>query len=410
MCSKNDSFSRRDFLKTAGAVGIGSLMAPVTSLSLAGDPANSIGAENKIVPTRPFGRTGERVSMLSLGGAFHWSNLMLMKQAFERGVTYWDTAPGYGNGHSEEAIGKYFLKFPEDRKKVFLVTKLDTFHTPSMTKSLEISLERMKTSYVDLMLMHGISNAYEMDDSIKKWAEKLKAHGKIRFFGFSTHSNMASCLRDGAKLGWIDGIMPTYNFRVMNKDEMKHAVEACFNAGIGLTAMKTQATGWGSSSQRLSDREQSLLNQFKANGLTLEQAKLKAVWRDTRIASICSHMTNMTILAANISAALNKRALSNKDTDILEQYAGETTSGYCAGCASICESPLLHEVPVSDVMRFLMYSRCYGEVERASAAFHALPKAARSKMARLNYTEAERRCPQGMPIGRLMREAVSELA
>jgi len=410
MTRENGSFTRRDFLKTAGAVGIGSLIAPATSLSVTGDPANSTGTELKSIPTRPFGRTGEQVSILALGGAFHWSNLLLMKQAIDRGVTYWDTAPGYGNGHSEEAIGKYFLKFPEDRKKVFLVTKADTFHTPSMTTSFENSLERMKTSYVDLLLMHGISNAYDMNDSIKNWAEKLKASGKIRFFGFSTHSNMASCLRDGAKLGWIDGIMPTYNFRVMNQKEMKNAVAACFNAGIGLTAMKTQATGWGSSTQPLSDREQSILNQLKANGLTVEQAKLKAVWRDTRIASICSHMTNRTILSANISAALDKRALSNEDTEILKQYAGETTSSYCAGCASICESPLLHEVPVSDVMRFLMYSRCYGERERASAAFHALPKATRSKMARINYTKAERRCPQGMPIGRLMHEAVSELA
>ena len=120
-------------------------------------------------------------------------------------------------------------------------------------------------------------------------------------------------------------------------------------------------------------------------------------------------MTNRTILSANVSAALDKRVLSNEDTDTLEQYAGETTSTYWAGCASICESSLFHEVPVSDVMRFLMYSRCYGEVERASAAFHALTKATRNKMARLNYTEAERKCPQGMPIGRLMREAVSEL-
>jgi hypothetical protein len=56
------------------------------------------------------------------------------------GVTYWDTAPRYGNGRSEEAIGKYFQKFPDDRKKVFLVTKSDTLDIPSMTTSLENSL------------------------------------------------------------------------------------------------------------------------------------------------------------------------------------------------------------------------------------------------------------------------------
>ena len=45
-----------------------------------------------------------------------------------------------------------------------------------------------------------------------------------------------------AKLGWVDGIMMTYNYRLMVKDEMKRAVDACAKAGIGLTAMKTQAT------------------------------------------------------------------------------------------------------------------------------------------------------------------------
>ena len=44
-------------------------------------------------------------------------------QAFKKGVTYWDTADSYGRGENEKAIGKYFAKFPDDRKKVFLVTK-----------------------------------------------------------------------------------------------------------------------------------------------------------------------------------------------------------------------------------------------------------------------------------------------
>jgi hypothetical protein len=44
-----------------------------------------------------------------------------------------------------------------------------------------------------------------------------------------------------AKLGWIDGIMTSYKYRLMVKDEMKRAVDACAKAGIGLTAMKTPA-------------------------------------------------------------------------------------------------------------------------------------------------------------------------
>jgi len=53
---------------------------------------------------------------------------------------------------------------------------------------------------------------------------------------------MDTSMLAAAKLGWVDGIMMSYNYRLMVKDEMKRAVDACAKAGIGLTAMKTQAT------------------------------------------------------------------------------------------------------------------------------------------------------------------------
>lgn len=57
-----------------------------------------------------------------------------------------------------------------------------------------------------------------------------------------------------------------------------------------------------------------------------------------------------------------------------------------------------------------MYARCYGELETAKSAFKELPSAVRRRMAGLDYEEAERKCPQRMEIGRLMREAAIELA
>ena len=149
---------------------------------------------------------------------------------------------------------------------------------------------------------------------------------------------------------------------------------------------------------------------MKQKGLTIEQAKLKVVWDDIRIACICSYMPSMSLLTANASAAMDKTALSSKDKYFLNQYAHETASNYCAGCASICESEINNEVPISDVMRYLMYSRGYGEPERAKSAFRRIPSNTRNIIARLDYKEAERKCPQGMQIGRLMREAVIELA
>ena len=301
------NLSRRDFIKTAGAAGLGSALIPLGSAK----QAHSSASDQLKVPTRPFGKTGADVSILSLGGELKPADQLVFRQAFKMGVTYWDTADSYGWGKNEKAIGKYFGRFPDDRKKIFLVTKAATSDPQKLTEKLNTSLERMKTDYVDLFFIHYVKNVKkELTDAVKAWAEKTKAEGKIRLFGFSTHKNMEKTLLAASKLGWIDGIMTTYNYRLMVTDEMKRAVDACVEAGIGLTAMKTQAVftaNFYSSIGSETDEALKLTENFLNKGFTTEQAKLKAVWENPNIASICSAMPNMTILQANVAAALDKK-------------------------------------------------------------------------------------------------------
>ena len=410
MCGKGKNLSRRDFLKATGAAGIGSLFTAVGTLAVPSGLLAEKKAERPMVPTRPFGKTAVEVSILSLGGIFDIpSNQLTLRKALEWGVTYWDTATSYVGGRSEIGIGKYFSKHPRARKKVFLVTKSGASNPRRMTKHLNRSLERMKTDYIDLYFMHAVSSIGEVTPEMKAWAEKAKAAGKIRFFGFSTHSNMEECLLPAAKLGWIDGIMMTYNYRLMHTDKMKAAVEACAEAGIGLTAMKTQAGfSWGPVG-RENKTALMLTKQFRKKGFTGEQAKLKAVWENPIIASICSEMPNVKILMSNMAAALDKVKLSGGDMKLLEHYARKTSTGYCAGCAHICEPAYAGEAPISDVMRYLMYYYSYGDSDRAKALFAALPMDTRKHMSTLDYFRAEQRCPRGIPIGKLMKEAVETL-
>jgi len=400
MIGKRNQWSRRHFLKATGTAGLGALMAPVTKLATAAEtPAR--------VPTRPFGKTGVDVSILSLGGMFNIaSNQVMMRQAMRWGVTYWDTADCYQRG-SEKGIGKFFNKYPQDRQKVFLVSKSDARDPDGMTKLLNRSLNRMNTDHIDLYFVHGIYGIDELDDSIRIWAEKAKSAGKIRFFGFSTHSNMETCLLEGAKLGWIDGIMMTYNYRLMHTKGMKRAVDACVKAGIGLTAMKTQG---GGSVRTDTDTEIEMAGRFLEKGFTDGQAKLRAVWQNPNIASICSQMPNMSLLMSNIAAAVNKTELSSRDTDLLQHYARETHSDYCTGCTSICESAVGEDIPIGDVMRHLMYCRSYGDRHFAMAEFNKIPEKIRIRLAKTDYSNAEQRCPQKMAIGQLMKEALTELA
>lgn len=408
---KKPHVTRRDFMKTVGVAGIGSVIATGHALAQAesGPAADGATPATAKVPRRPFGKTGANVSILALGGIFDiTTNQLVLQRALDFGVTYWDTANAYTNGNSEIGIGMYFEKHPEVRKQIFLVTKAGGRHTPeNLSAKLEESLRRMKTDHIDLYFIHGIRNDNALTDEIKAWAEKAKASNKIRFFGFSTHGNMENSLLAAAKAGWIDGIMLKYDYRLMQTDKMRSAVDACEKAGVGLTAMKTQG---GGPIRTETEADLKLGGHFVKRGFTEHQAKLKAVWEDQRIASICSQMPSITVLSANVAASMDRTRLTAADHRALREYSEKTCTRCCDGCTDLCENALANAVPVGDVMRALMYHRSYGDLEWARNAFAEVPEAARQKMDGFDFSSAERVCPNRLPIGRLMREARETLA
>lgn len=416
MSRKTGRYTRRGFFKLAGAAGIVSMVATMGNAAGTLDQPTTNNRGIKPMPTRPFGKTGVDVSILAMGGSQDLlSKPLLLRQAVLMGVTYWDTSEAYGRGNSERAIGNYFNQYSEDRKKIFLVTKTKQREPGEMTRQLESSLERLQTDYVDLFFIHGLSDVKNGMDhrEVKGWVEKTRKTGKIRFFGFSTHKNMGRCLPEAAKLGWIDGIMTSYNYRLMHSDDMKRAISACAKAGIGLTAMKTQApfmARFWSSIGKESDTAIKMTERFQNRGFTPEQAKLKAVWEIPHIATICSEMTNMTILKANVEAAQDRVMLSRDDKQLLDRFARETAFGYCAGCADRCESVVEDRIPISDIARYLMYHHNYGEYREAVRRFRELPSFKRRSLARTDYSQAERCCPQGVPIGKLMEAALETFA
>ncbi len=455
MAEKGKKLSRRQFVKTAGLAGVGAAAligysraeeAPKTGSPGQGTEGSPTSAAAKAddMPLRTFGKTGEKVSILSLGGIHDFrTSQILLDQALRMGVTYWDTAEGYINGGSEEGMGQYFEKYPEARKKVLLVSKTHAKDPEGLTKALAGSMERLKTSYVDMYFLHGVTDPeMSLTPEVKQWVEKAKAEGKIRYFGFSVHMNVEGCLEAASKLGWIDGIMMAYNFRTMGSDRMKAAVDACAKAGIGLTAMKTQAMmPTGPMPKRpmkpmdqMTEEEQQRMRElladmrkkaqeappdeltlemterFRNKGFSTEQAKLKLIWENPQISSICSAMYNMAHLTQNVDAAIGKVQLTQKDRDLLALYAVRTSNLYCPGCTRHCQVGLDKDMPIGDVMRYLMYARDYGDRDLGKTTYQALPSKVRKAIPRWNYAAAEQRCPNGLPIGKLMREAAAELA
>jgi len=393
--------TRRGFIKT---LGLGTLVGTAAAANAAAPvEGEAAPARAQAVPRRKLGKSGVEVSVLSLGGMFDTiNNQLLLKQAHQWGVTYWDTAEGYGNGKSEEGFGRFFSRNPEIRKDIFLATKSRPAPPDLMTKALDNSLKRLNTEYVDLYFIHAVCNVSEVTDPLRQWGNRVKKAGKVKLFGFSTHTNMEDCLLGAAKLEGMDAIMFAYNFRLMQTEKMKEAVDACAAAGIGLVAMKTQG---GGPVKTDSEAELQLAGRFLDRGFTDKQAKLKAVWENPHIACVCSQMPTLTILSANVAASRDLTTLSRDDLDLFRAFAADTRAGYCAGCGRICEAAAGGVVPVREVMRCLMYYREYTDPELARSVFASLPREARSLLARIDYSNAEKACPQGLAISRLMEEA-----
>ena len=168
------TLNRRDLFAGIAALG----MAGVTSAAETG------------VPQRPLGRTGEKVSMIGLGGShIGESNLTddqaikLMRTAIDNGVTFMDNCWDYHGGRSEERMGKAL----QDgyRQKVFLMTKLDGRTKQSASKQLDDSLRRLQTDHIDLLQFHEVIR-YEdpdrifADDGVVVAFQDAKKAGKIR--------------------------------------------------------------------------------------------------------------------------------------------------------------------------------------------------------------------------------------
>jgi len=419
MKQKKDKISRRGFLKTVGTAGAVSAFAGIEKVLASVDlPAfpnepnavdpNAPAKEKKSkIPLRKLGKTGCLIPCLSLGANRLDSQLML-RSALQQDITYWDTANSYTGGNSEQTIGKVLSASPQLRKDLFIVTKASRAKEPEdIEKCLKSSLERMNTDYVDLYMYHGLSSGSQLNEGLRKWVVDAKKRKLIRFFGFSTHENMADCLMAASKLDWVDAIMTSYNFRLMQDAQLQQAVEACFKAGVGLVAMKVLGQRLGHKIE--TDEDKKLVEHFLKKGLTEEQAKIKAVLGDKRISSACVGMSNVTELATNAKAVIDTVELTAEDKQILAGYSRSTCELYCVGCSQICSKASPDMPYIADVMRHLMYYNSYGDHEMARELFAQLPAAAKSRLLTADYSLAEARCPNRLPVAKLIKEAVSKL-
>jgi len=422
MNENHNSINRRGFLRAIGTAGLVPAMAQITAGIASGEekadpnaPAKTQEPKLPQVPVRKLGKTGVKVPVLSLGTMFNLiDNQIILRSTLKWGVNYWDTAHNYGGGNSELGVGKFLKDNPQVRKDLFIATKASGANTiDKIEERLQTSLKRMNIDYIDLYYApHGASGPPDFTNELKQWAESAKKRKLIRFFGFTVHKNMADCLLAAAKLDWIDVIMTSYNFRFMQDDKIQAGIDACHKANIGLIAMKTTGKTtiqWAKQTLE-TEADKKLIEHLLQKGYTQEQATIKLALEDERISGACVGMENVAVLTANVAAVLDKTKLTQADFEVFKEYADATCSGYCAGCAEICDSALPDTPYVSDIMRYLMYYNSYGKKDLARELFAGIPADVRNKLLSIDYSAAEARCPQHLPIAKLVSEAISKLA
>ncbi|MEJ7608801.1 MAG: aldo/keto reductase [Bryobacteraceae bacterium] len=200
------------------------------------------------LPTRMLGRTGERVSIVGLGG---WhvgavkddnESIRIMHAAIDEGLTFFDNAWDYHDGRSEELMGKA-LASDGKRKKVFLMTKNCERDYAGSMKDLEDSLRRLQTDHLDLWQFHEMVYDNDPDWVFEKGGMKAaleaKKQGKVRFIGFTGHKDPRIHLKMLAKPhDWDTAQMPINVMDQNYRSFIREVVPVCLKKNVGVIGMK----------------------------------------------------------------------------------------------------------------------------------------------------------------------------
>jgi len=207
-----------------------------------------------------FGNTGLRVSRIGLGGypfsgvnhARNWdpysaegrsTALATIHRALDLGINYIDTAPGYGDGHSERLIGEVLRT---RRDECVLATKVGWhgLDAAAVKESIHQSLERLGTSYLDVAQFHGgryteADLAHIVHGGPLEALRDLQRSGEIRFIGLTAEEPWTS--RPFLESGEFQVVQLAYN--LIYQSAAVHVLDDARQRGIGVVTMRTMTSG-----------------------------------------------------------------------------------------------------------------------------------------------------------------------
>jgi aryl-alcohol dehydrogenase-like predicted oxidoreductase len=314
-----------------------------------------------------LGRTEWPVSdtVLGAGRLRGDEDVKIVKEAFERGVNYIDTAPDYSTAGSEQIVGRAMRDIPRDQ--MFLATKFCTpiGHLPAGTsvdrykEVIHDSLRRLGTDYVDLIHVHSCDEVERlMDPNVHEAFQQLKQEGKARFLGVSTHTpRLVQVATQAIDSGLFDVMMLAYHHGIWS--ELNEIIlRARREQDMGIVAMKTLKGA----------KHRNLENFHDAN--TYAQAALKWVHANPNVSCAVISFFEMQHVDEYLHAS--GKTLQDDDIAILERYDREIVGSYCAPHCGACLGTCPEGVPIHDVLRHRMYFEDYRSEKQAMELYSKL--------------------------------------
>jgi aryl-alcohol dehydrogenase-like predicted oxidoreductase len=214
----------------------------------------------------PFGKTDLKVSPLCLGtmsmGSSAWKRWVLderdsipiLRRALDLGFNFFDMADWYSLGRNEEVVGRNLLRMSA-REQLVLATKVyypmsedpgdRGLSAKHITVSIDRSLARMGTDYVDLYVIHAFDEATPVEETMEALHAAVRA-GKVRYLGASTMYTwqFAKMNHVAAMNGWTPFVNMQCQYNVLYREEEREMLPYCRDQGIAVTTFSPLARGY----------------------------------------------------------------------------------------------------------------------------------------------------------------------
>jgi predicted aldo/keto reductase-like oxidoreductase len=238
--NQDSSVNRREFIGMTAA-----------SLLVAGKLSGDTKLTNGI-PYRTLGRTGEKVSLIGLGG-YHLGtqsdpeeSVRIIRMGIDAGINFLDNCWDYNGGESEVRMGKALRD--GYRQKAFLMTKIDGRNKAAATAQLNESLRRLQTDRIDLLQFHEVIRDSDPDRFFAEGAmevvQEAQKAGKVRFIGFTGHKSPdihLKMLATASKHGFrFDAVQMPLNVMDAHFNSFeKKVLPILTKEGVGVLGMKS---------------------------------------------------------------------------------------------------------------------------------------------------------------------------